>query len=184
MVVTSFRTRVAIPAAVGAVAAAAALAVAPTAFADDEAWGAIAVSTDGQSIGVVTDKANQYIADMSANIDCQQGSPAPAETPAETPTEAPSEAQGERVCNVLITFKAPDCGAVVTNGNHYFGDSGPTQQEAEQNAMNQSPGSTLLRAACNGESAEDNGSAATSASSTPTSPPRGRSRPAARRRWA
>jgi hypothetical protein len=132
------------PAAVGAVAAAMAVAVAPSAYADDS-WGAIAVSPNGESVAVATDHPNEYLANKAASDDCQQNNP---------------------VCNVLITFKSPDCGAVVKNGDHYFGDSGATTQEAEQNAINQSPGSTVLRSACNGAPAEGEGSSAT----TPTAP--------------
>jgi hypothetical protein len=105
-----------------------AVAAAPAAYAEDEAWGAIAVSPDGKSVGIAMNQPNEYLANMGASTDCQQNNP---------------------ICNVLITFKAPDCGAVVKNGDHYFGDSGATQQEAEQNAMNQSPGSEVLRGACN-----------------------------------
>lgn len=147
MVMTSFRTRAAIPAAIGAVTAA--IAVAPTAYADDS-WGAIAVSPDGESVGVSTDQANEYLANKAANEDCQQDS---------------------AVCNVLITFKAPDCGAVVTNGEHYFGDSGATRQEAEENATSQSPGSTLLRSECNGDTDEGEGASTTPTSATETTAP-------------
>lgn len=149
MVMTNFRTRVTIPAAVGAVAAAMAVVVAPTASAD-ESWGAIAVSPDGQSVGVATNQMNQYLADQAASNDCQQNNPD---------------------CNVLISFKAPDCGAVATNGDHYFGDSGATQQEAEQNAMNQSPGSTVLRSACNGAPPEEGEGSTTPATTTPPEAP-------------
>ncbi|MGH3958868.1 DUF4189 domain-containing protein [Mycobacterium sp.] len=132
--------RAAISAASGTVVAALALAVAPTVYAEDEAWGAISVSPDGQAVGVATNQPNEYLANTVANSDCQQNNPA---------------------CNVLITFKDPDCGAVAKNGDQYFGDSGATQQQAEQNAMNQSPGSTVLRSACNNPAA--------GASTTPTS---------------
>ncbi|MEZ0362233.1 DUF4189 domain-containing protein [Mycobacterium sp. pUA109] len=132
-----------IPAAVGAAAAAMAVVIAPTAYADED-WGAIAVSPDGQAVGVATDKPNQYLADQAATNDCQQNTPS---------------------CNVLISFKSPDCGAVVKNGDHYFGDSGATQQEAEQNATNQSPGATVLKSACNGAAPENEGS---STATTPT----------------
>jgi hypothetical protein len=108
--------------------AALALAVGPAAYAEEDAWGAIAVSPDGKSIGVAMNQPNEYLANAAATTDCQQNNP---------------------ICNVLITFKAPDCGAVVKNGDHYFGDSGATQQEAEQNAINQSPGAEVLRGACN-----------------------------------
>lgn len=128
MIRTSSRTGAAISVAYGAMMAALTLAVAPAAYAEDEAWGAIAISPDGKSVGVATNQPNEYEANLAANSDCQQNNP---------------------TCNVLITFKAPDCGAVVKNGDQYFGDSGATQQEAEQNAMNQSPGSTVLRSACN-----------------------------------
>ncbi|WP_414687650.1 DUF4189 domain-containing protein [Mycobacterium sp.] len=98
-------------------------------------------------MGVATDKPNEYQANIGATSDCHQNNP---------------------TCNVLITFKYPDCGAVVRNGDQYFGDSGATQQEAEQNAMNQSPGSTVLKSACNTPPA---GSTATptSGTTTPTS---------------
>jgi hypothetical protein len=154
MIGASSRTRVAISAAGGTVVAALALAVVPAAHADDEAWGAIAVSPDGKNVGVATNQPNEYLANMAANNDCHQNNPS---------------------CNVLITFKAPDCGAVVKNGDQYFGDSGATQQEAEQNAMNQSPGSTVLRSACNNGSAGTS-STPTTAGTTPTStstPPAG-----------
>jgi hypothetical protein len=132
-----------------------AIAVIPIAHADAEEWGAIAVSPDGKSIGVATNKPNEYQANLGANSDCQQ--------------------PNNPVCNVLITFKYPDCGAIVQNGNQYFGDSGATQQEAEQNAKNQSPGSTVLRSACNNPPPGAS-STPTSESPTPTStsnPPEG-----------
>jgi hypothetical protein len=145
--VSRIRTRAVISAAGATAAAALAFAVVPAAHADDEAWGAIAVSPDGRSVGVATNKPNEYQANVGATADCHQNNP---------------------TCNVLITFKYPDCGAVVRNGDQYFGDSGATQQEAEQNAVNQSPGSTVLKSACNNAPA---GATATptSGSTTPTS---------------
>ena len=143
MIRTGSRTRVGISAASGTVVAALALAVVPAAHAEDEAWGAIAVSPDGKSVGVATNQPNEYQANVGANSDCQQNN---------------------ATCNVLITFKYPDCGAVVKGGDQYFGDSGATQQEAEQNAVNQSPGSTVLRSACNNPPA----GASTSPTSTST----------------
>lgn len=152
MIRTSSRTRVAISAAGGTVVAALALAAVPAAHADDESWGAIAVSPDGKSVGVATNTPNEYQANMGANNDCHQNNPA---------------------CNVLITFKYPDCGAVVKNGDQYFGDSGATEQEAEQNAQKQSPGSTVLRSACNNPPAGASSTSTTeSTTSTTTSPGR------------
>lgn len=145
MIRTRSRTRAAIFAASSTVVAALTLAVAPAAYAEDESWGAIAVSSGGNSVGEATNQPNEYLANMAANNDCHQNNPA---------------------CNVLITFKYPDCGAVVKNGDQYFGDSGATQQEAEQNAMNQSPGSTVLRSACNNPPA----GASTTPTSTSTTP--------------
>ncbi|GBE67377.1 hypothetical protein MFM001_38390 [Mycobacterium sp. MFM001] len=145
MIGASSRTRIAVFAAGGAAIAAFAVAVVPTAHADDESWGAIAVSPDGKSVGVATNMPNEYQANTHATSDCHQDNAA---------------------CNVLITFKYPDCGAVVKNGDQYFGDSGATEQEAEQNAQNQSPGSTVLRSACN--NAPGSSSTPTTASSTPT----------------
>ncbi len=124
----SFGTRAGIVAASGTVLATLALTAASGAYAEDDVWGAISVSPDGKSIGVATNQPNEYLANLAANNECQQTNP---------------------ICNILISFKSPDCGAVVENNNQYFGDSGATQQEAEQNAMNQSPGSRVLRAACN-----------------------------------
>lgn len=145
---TSFRTSAAISMAGGAMVAVLGLAVAPAAYADDEGWGAIAVSTDGKSVGVATNQPNEYLANTAANNDCHQG---------------------DASCNVLITFKSPDCGAVVVNGDQYFGDSGGTQQEAEQNAMNQSPGSTMLRSACNNNASAGASSSSTTTETTPSS---------------
>jgi hypothetical protein len=124
-----------------------ALAAAPAAYSEEGPWGAIAVSPDGKSVGLATNQPNEYLANTAASNDCQQNSP---------------------VCNVLITFKDPECGAVVENGEHYFGDSGATQQEAEQNAMNQAPGGTVLRGACNNPS-EGNDTTPTSTGATPPS---------------
>jgi hypothetical protein len=151
MTVTRFRTHAAIAASGAAVAAALTVAVAPSAYAAEE-WGAIAVSPDGEHVGVSTNQPNEYTANQNANTNCQQNNPA---------------------CNVLITFKSPDCGAVVKNGDQYFGDTGATEQEAEQNAMNQSPGSTVLRSACNnapaGASTTPTSTSTTPTSTTPTS---------------
>lgn len=105
----------------------AAVAIAPTAYAYED-WGAIAVSPDGKYVGTSWNQPNEYQANRTANFNCHQNNP---------------------TCNVLITFKAPQCGAVVKNGNQYFGDTGATKEEAEKNAMNQSPGSTVLRSQCN-----------------------------------
>jgi Domain of unknown function (DUF4189) len=148
MTLTRSRRRAAISTASGAMVAALTLAVAPTAYAEDEAWGAIAVSPDGEHVGVSTNQPNEYQANIAANSDCHQNNPA---------------------CNVLITFKSPDCGAVAKNGDQYFGDSGATQQEAEQNVMNQSPGSTVLRSACNNPPT----STTTTPTGTSTTPPGG-----------
>lgn len=115
-------------AAVGAAAVAAlTVAMAPTAYAYED-WGAIAVSPDGKYVGTSWNQPNEYQANRTANFNCHQNNP---------------------TCNVLITFKAPECGAVVKNGDQYFGDTGATKEEAEQNAMSQSPGSTVLRSQCN-----------------------------------
>ncbi|MGH3540843.1 MAG: DUF4189 domain-containing protein [Mycobacterium sp.] len=154
MIGTSFQTRAALAAAGAAAVAALSVAVAPAAFADDDAWGAIAVSTDGQHVGKATDLPNEYTANGAANSDCNQN---------------------QTTCNVLVTFKYPDCGAVVKNGDQYFGDIGPTKQAAEQNAMNQSPGSTVLHSECNtpppGEEATSTTpSATTSTTSSPSQP--------------
>jgi hypothetical protein len=145
MTLTSLRTRTAIAASGAAAAAVLTVTAAPAAYAQEE-WGAIAVSPDGKSVGVATNKPNEYQANVAASSECQQNNP---------------------ICNVLITFKYPDCGAVVQNGNQYFGDSGATQQEAEQNATRQSPGSTVLKSACNNPPAGAT-STPTTTSSTPT----------------
>lgn len=149
MMLTGFRMPAAIFMTGGAVVAALGLAAAPAAYADDEGWGAIAVSIDGKSIGVATNQPNLYLANLAATNDCQQG---------------------DATCNVLVSFKSPDCGAVVKNNDQYFGDIGATVQEAEQNAMNQSPGSTVLRSACNNNASAGTSSTPTSEDTTPTSP--------------
>lgn len=147
MIRTGFRKHAAIVMTGGAVVAALGFVAAP-AYADDEGWGAIAVSIDGKSVGVATNQPNEYLANEAATNDCRQG---------------------DATCNVLVSFKSPDCGAVVKSDDHYFGDSGATVQEAEQNAMNQSPGSTVLRSACNDNASAGTSSTPTSEGTTPTS---------------
>jgi Domain of unknown function (DUF4189) len=130
MKVIRFPIYAAIAVAGTAAVAALAVTVAPTAYADQEAWGAIAVSLDGQHVGVSKNMPNESTANKTANLNCQQNNP---------------------TCNVMISFKYPECGAIVKNEDQYYRDLGATQQEAEQNAMNQSPKSTskVLRSQCN-----------------------------------
>lgn len=116
------------------VTAAALLTVAdgPVARANEESWGAIAVGIDpyGPRMGVSKDMPNEMAANNAANLNCGQGS---------------------STCNVMISFKYPDCGAVVKTEDQYYRDLGASQQDAEQNAISQSPKQTtkVLRSLCN-----------------------------------
>jgi hypothetical protein len=130
MTVTSINKRAAI-AAVGATAVCAlTVTVCPATHADEESWGAIAVSFDRQHVGVSKDMPNETAANKAANFNCQQDNP---------------------TCNVMISFKYPECGAIVTTEDQYYRDLGASQEEAEQNAINQSPKLTtkVLRSQCN-----------------------------------
>jgi Domain of unknown function (DUF4189) len=130
MAVTCFKNRAAISAVNAAAVAALAVTACPAAQAYEEAWGAIAVSLDGQQIGVSKDMPNETAANKAANFNCQQDNP---------------------TCNVMISFKYPECGAVVKTEDLYYRDLGASQREAEQNAINQSPKLTtkVLRSQCN-----------------------------------
>jgi Domain of unknown function (DUF4189) len=130
MRVTGTKNRAAIWAVGATVVAALAVTVCPAALADQESWGAIAVSLDGQHVGVSNDMPNETAANKAANFNCQQDNP---------------------TCNVMISFKYPECGAIATTEDQYYRDLGATQREAEQNAINQSPKITtkLLRSQCN-----------------------------------
>jgi hypothetical protein len=130
MTVTSINKRAAI-AAVGATAVCAlTVTVCPATHADEESWGAIAVSLDGQHVGVSKDMPNETAANKAANFNCQQDNP---------------------TCNVMISFKYPECGAIVTTEDQYYRDLGASQEEAERNAINQSPklSTKVLRSQCN-----------------------------------
>ncbi|WP_081231571.1 DUF4189 domain-containing protein [Mycobacterium avium] len=130
MTATGFKVRAAISAVGATVVAALAVTVCPAAHADEESWGAIAVSLDGQHVGVSKDMPNEIAANKAANFNCQQDNP---------------------TCNVMISFKYPECGAIVTTEDQYYRDLGASQREAEQNAINQSPKRTtkVLRSQCN-----------------------------------
>jgi hypothetical protein len=130
MTVTGFKNRTAISAVGATVVAAVAGTTCPAAHANKESWGAIAVSLDGQYVGVSKDMPNETAANKAANFNCQQDNPA---------------------CNVMISFKYPECGAIVKTEDQYYRDLGASQREAEQNAINQSPKLTtkVLRSQCN-----------------------------------
>jgi Domain of unknown function (DUF4189) len=130
MTVIGFKSGAAVTV-VGATAVAAlAVAVAPAIQADEEFWGAIAVSQDGRHVGASKNMPNETAANNAANFNCQQNNP---------------------TCNVMISFKYPECGAIVKTEDQYYRDLGGTQREAEQNAINQSPKSTtrVVRSQCN-----------------------------------
>jgi Domain of unknown function (DUF4189) len=102
--------------------------VCAVAHADEESWGAIAVSPDGERVGVSKDMPDEMTANYAAQYECRTS-----------------------YCNVMISFRYPECGAVVTTEDQYYRDLGGSQREAEQNAINQSPKLTtkVLRSACN-----------------------------------
>src|SRR5262249_9617588 len=103
------------------------------AHADEESWGAIAVSLDmslgAQRTGASKNMSNQGVANLAAIFECQ----------------APR-------CEAMISFKYPECGAVVRSGDNYYKGLGASQREAEQDAINQSLTITttkVLRSQCN-----------------------------------
>ena len=128
MRVIGLKSRAAISA-IGATAVAGlAVIVCPAAHADTESWGAIAISQDGKHIGVSRDMPNETSANQIAFFNCAQP-----------------------VCDTMISFKYPECGAVVKTEDQYYRDLGNSQREAEQNAINQSPKVTtrVVRSLCN-----------------------------------
>lgn len=128
MTVLGFTKRAAISAVGATVAGLLAIAACPATYADEESWGAIAVTADGQHIGVSKDMPNESAANEAADFNCRTHN-----------------------CNVMISFKYPECGAVVMTEDQFYRDLGNSQREAEQNAINQSPKVTtrVLRSACN-----------------------------------
>jgi hypothetical protein len=128
MTVTGFKIRAAISVVTAMAVGVLAITVCPAAHTDEESWGAIAVSQDRRHVGVSTDMPNESSANELAGFKCN-----------------------EPTCNVMISFKYPECGAVVTTEDQYYRDLGYSQREAEQNAINQSPKVTtkVLRSQCN-----------------------------------
>jgi hypothetical protein len=132
--VTSFRTHVALCGAGAAMVAALSVAVAPTAYADDQ-WGAISISQDGSRGYWVINYPSQDAAQSRVTQMCYYP---------RLPSQAPP-------CNAVVSFT--DCGAVAQSGGQFTGGTGPSQAAAEQAAMGQLPGSTIRKSACNnGES--------------------------------
>jgi Domain of unknown function (DUF4189) len=128
--VTFFKNRTAISAVGAAAISALAVAVCTAAHANEESWGAIAVSLDGFHVGVSRNMPNEAAANKAANFNCQQDDP---------------------TCNVMISFKYPECGAIAKTEDQYYRDLGASQREAEQNAINQSAkhNTYVLRSQCN-----------------------------------
>jgi Domain of unknown function (DUF4189) len=104
--------------------------VGSVAHAEQELWGAIAISADGQHIGVSKNMPNETAANNAANFNCQQDNP---------------------TCNVMLSFHYPECGAIAKTEDQYYRDLGIGLHDAEQNALRQSPKRTtkLLRSLCN-----------------------------------
>lgn len=128
MTMPGFTRPVAISLAGTTVASLLAIGISPAAHADEESWGAIAVTADGQHIGVSKDMPNETAANEAADFNCRTHN-----------------------CNPMISFKYPECGAVVMTEDQFYRDLGGSQREAEQNAINQSPKlrTRVLRSACN-----------------------------------
>lgn len=135
MTVTSFQKR-AMSALGAAVVTTLIVCVVPAAHADQEFWGAIAVTGWGDRVGVSKDMPNESAANEAATRNCEQNAVPDGFDPD---------------CNVMISFKYPECGAVVKNEVQFYRDLGATRQEAEQNAIQQSPKRTtkVLRSLCN-----------------------------------
>jgi Domain of unknown function (DUF4189) len=127
MIVTSFQTRAPLSAVNAAVVAALTVAVAPTAHADDQ-WGACAAG--------------------GKNNVCEVG----------YPDEAAAISRANSLCNYLVPNRPPcpahvsftDCGALARSGDQWAGGTGPTREAAEQEALNQLPGSRIIISRCNG----------------------------------
>jgi hypothetical protein len=128
MILTGFKNRAAISAIFATAVGVLAVSICPVAHStDEESWGAIAVSQDAQHVGVSKNSPNELSANELANFYCN------------SPT-----------CNTMISFKYPECGAVVMTEDQFYRDLGSSQHEAEQNAINQSPKATtrVVRSQC------------------------------------
>ena len=130
-----FQKRGAISVVGAAAVAALTISAVPSAHADQESWGAIAVAQDGVHVGISKNMPDESAANNAAYLNCQQYKPPDGYDPN---------------CNVMISFKYPECGAIVKDGERYYRDLGTTQQDAEQNAINQNPKRTtkIFRSQC------------------------------------
>ncbi|BBZ11739.1 hypothetical protein MBRA_19340 [Mycobacterium branderi] len=109
-------------------AAAMTVAVAPGAYADD-LWGACAAPANPNT---------------SSYVMCTTGN--------STQADAENHALGlcnylkNRQCSVVVSFT--DCGAVAGNGNQWAGGTGPSVEAAQQAAMGQLSGGTIVKSGC------------------------------------
>ena len=129
MSLISFRAPIAISAAGIAAAGAAIVALSPIAHADDQ-WMACAApaSTGQRAICSRNPLPDQATAERAALGECNFPS------------------QDYRRCSLLVSFT--DCGAIAENGSQWVGGRGPTQDDADQDALNQLANSTVRQNVC------------------------------------
>jgi uncharacterized protein DUF4189 len=128
---TSFRAPLAISAAGIAAAGAVLVALSPLAHADDQ-WGACAAPANGA---------------LARNAICLGGGIPYADQPwVEQRALALCNYLKDRQCTVVVSFT--DCGAIAGNGSQWAGGRGPTQGDAEQDALRNINNGKIAQSAC------------------------------------
>jgi Domain of unknown function (DUF4189) len=129
MSIISFRAPMAICAAAVAAVGAAIVALSPVAHADDQ-WGACAAPASTTSSGSLICLSNPY----------------PDQGSAESRALALCNYLKNRQCTVVVTYT--DCGAIAGNGSQWAGGRGPTQGDAEQDALRNIGNGKIERSVC------------------------------------
>jgi hypothetical protein len=129
MSITGFRAPIAISAAGIVAAGAVIVALSPIAHADDQ-WAACAAPASTTNTG---------------NATCL-GTPYPDQASAELRALALCNYLKDRRCAVVVSYT--DCGAIAGNGSQWAGGRGPTQGEAEQDALRGLANGTIAKSVC------------------------------------
>jgi hypothetical protein len=129
MSIISFRAPIAISAAGIAAAGTVIVALSPIAHADEQ-WGACAApaSTGQRAICSSNPHADQATAERFALSECNYPS------------------QEYRRCSLVISYT--DCGALAHNGSQWVGGRGPTQDDADRDALSQLANAVVVKSVC------------------------------------
>ena len=132
MTIISFRAPIAVSAAGIAAVGAVVVALSPIAHADGQ-WGACAAPAD-TTLTQVAICSGDY------------GDPDQATAERVALQACNNPARSARRCTVVVSFT--DCGAIAGNGSQWAGGRGPTQGDAEQDALRNLANGNITKSAC------------------------------------